>query len=271
MSRWGVGDMAVIVCTSGPGAPGVTTSALALTLAWPRHVLLVDADRDPAQTVLAGYLRGLDAGGRGLPSVAQAHREHRPLDDELWLHTVALLEGDTVERRFLPGFAQPAAVRLFDGIWPSLGSALDVLDARGIDVLVDAGRIGPGLPTGLAQAADAVVVVARSNLRSLAALRLHLPTLREQLTGLPVAVPVGLGVVGPGQPYATAEIGAQFELEPWFELPHDAKAAGVLLDGDPEPKRFRDGGFMGRARAAAQELAQRVGGLRASKEALAHG
>ena len=93
--------MAVIVFTSGPGAPGVTTTALALALTWPRHVLLADCDRDPSQVVLAGYLRGLDSGGRGLPSVAQAQREGRPLGDELWLHTLPLTEEEHVERQNL--------------------------------------------------------------------------------------------------------------------------------------------------------------------------
>lgn len=261
--------MAVIILTGGPGSPGVTTTALALTLTWPRHVLLADCDRDPAQVVLAGYLRGLDSGGRGLPSVAQAHREGRVLDDELWLHTLPLAEEEHIERRFLAGFAQPAAVKLFDTLWSRLGEAFGVLDQRGIDVIVDAGRISPaGLPAGLLASADVVLAVTRSSLRSLAALRLHLPTLQDQLQSLPVDLPLGLGIVGPAQPYGTDEIGRQFDTSVWLELPADTKSAAVLSDGEPEPRRFDGQLFMGRARAQAKRLRERVGGLRSSREAL---
>ena len=261
--------MAVILLTSAPGAPGTSTTSLALALTWPRHVLLADTDRDPSQVVLAGYLRGMDSGGRGLPSVAQAHREGRPLDDELWLHTLPLTGDEHIERRFLAGFAQPAAVKLFDTVWSRLGEAFDVLDERGIDVLVDAGRISSqGLPSGLLASADVVVAVTRSSLRSLAALRLHLPTLQDQLRSLPVDVPLGLGIVGPSEPYATGDIERQFGVASWLELPLDAKAAAVLIDGAPEPRRFHDQLFLGRTRSQAKRLREGVEGLRASREAL---
>lgn len=261
--------MAVVVFTSAPGAVGVTTTALALTLQWPRHALLADCDREPAQTILAGYLRGMDAAGRGLPTVAQAHREGRRLDDELWLHTLPLTDGGAHERRFLAGFAQPGAVRLFEGIWSSLGEAFEVLDSRGIDVLVDAGRIGAqGLPAGLAHSADLVVALTRGTLRSLAALRLHLPTLQGQLAGMPIDVPLMLGVVGPGKPYSSAEIARQFGLEVGVEMPWDERAARVLVEGEPEPRRFGEQGFMARARTAAKHVAERVSGIRAQREAL---
>ncbi|WP_296137339.1 hypothetical protein [uncultured Tessaracoccus sp.] len=263
--------MAVIVCTGGPGSPGVTTTALTLAITWPRDVLLADCDRDPSQAVLAGYLRGLDTGGRGLASVAQAHRQGLPLADELWVHTLPLREGEAATRRFLAGFSHPGAVRLFEAAWTGLGEAFAALDARGVDVLVDAGRIGVhGLPLGLLTSADLVVVTVRSHLRSLAALRLHLPTLREQLGALPVAVPLGLAVVGPGMPYSSREIGQQFDVEPWLEIPHDPRAAAVLADGAPEPRRFAEHGHLGRARTLAKQLAERVHGLRRSREELLH-
>ena len=67
--------MAVIVLASAGHAPGVTTTALGLALAWPREVLLVDADRTPTQAVLAGYLRGERPGQHGLGRLLQAVRE----------------------------------------------------------------------------------------------------------------------------------------------------------------------------------------------------
>ena len=79
--------MSVIVLTGGPGSPGVTTTSLGLTLCWPGDVMLSDCDRDPAQAIPAGYLRGLDLGGRGLAVLARLHREARGIGPELasWL------------------------------------------------------------------------------------------------------------------------------------------------------------------------------------------
>ena len=111
--------MSVIVLTGGPGAPGITTTSLGLTLCWPGDVMLSDCDRDPAQAIPAGYLRGLDLGGRGLAVLARLHREARGIGPELIKQTIALTREETTNRRFLPGFAQPGAVRLFDHIWPS--------------------------------------------------------------------------------------------------------------------------------------------------------
>ena len=115
--------MSLIVCCSITGAPGVTTTALGLSLTWPRNVLLLDADRDPAQTIPAGYLRGVDLGGRGIGALLQAHRERRGVLDELLSQSVALQEHPTWSRRFVPGFSQPGTPLVFDPVWPGLADA----------------------------------------------------------------------------------------------------------------------------------------------------
>ena len=56
--------MAVVLLASATGSPGVTTTALGLALAWPRHCLVADCDRDPSQAVQAGYLRGMEPEAR---------------------------------------------------------------------------------------------------------------------------------------------------------------------------------------------------------------
>jgi hypothetical protein len=66
--------MTVIAVCSAKGAPGATTTALALALAWPLNagsVLLVDAD--PAGADLAsGYLQGATGPSAGAGAVATA-------------------------------------------------------------------------------------------------------------------------------------------------------------------------------------------------------
>lgn len=262
--------MAVVVLASATGSPGVTTTSLALALAWPRHVLLADCDRDPAQAVQAGYLRGMDHGGRGLISIAHLHREGIPIAPEIWRHTLPLVQDGDVQRRFLPGFATPGSARLFEHVWGSLGEALRALEQQGADVIVDAGRIGTaGLPLGLLAAADVVLLTVRGSLRSLAGARIHLATLIEQLRSMPAPCPAALAVVGSGKPYASGEIAAQFGLPTWVEPVWDAKAAEVLSDGAPEPRRFHEGAFMGRFRAEAKTLSERMARLRASTELVA--
>lgn len=56
----------MLLLASAGRSPGVTGLGVALALAWKEPVLLVDADREPDQTVLAGHLQGVDPGGRGL-------------------------------------------------------------------------------------------------------------------------------------------------------------------------------------------------------------
>lgn len=257
--------MAVFVLCSAVGSPGVTTATLGLALGWPRDVLLADCDRDPSQAVQAAYLRGMDHGGRGLMALAQVHREGAALTPEVWRQALPLATGGDTLRRFLPGFSSAGASRLFEHVWGALGEAFEALDAKGTDVLVDAGRVSPhGLPLGLLAVADAVLLTTRTSLRALAGARIHLATLADQVRALPSAHEVGLVVVGPGRPYGSGEIAAQFGVPCWAEVGWDPRSAGVLSDGDPEPRRFHDSAFLGRFRSEAKSLFDRVSRARKS-------
>ena len=251
--------MSVVVLTGGPGAPGITTTALGLTLCWPDDVMLSDCDRDPAQAIPAGYLRGLDLGGKGLAVLARLYRETRDIEPELIQQTIALAEGGSPSRLFLPGFAQPGAVRLFDHIWPELAEAFAGLGSRGIDVIVDAGRLGrDGLPVALLEVADAIGFVLQSNLKSLAASRLYLPLLVEQVHSLPADRPLGLMLVGPDRPYSAHEITAQFGVECWARIPWDPRSSGVLSHGLVPHRKFHHSPLLGSYREVALHLTQRL-------------
>lgn len=251
--------MAVLVLCSPVGSPGATTTALGLALGWPRDVLLADCDRDPAQAVLAGYLRGLDAGGRSLVGLAQVYREAGALESDLLRHCVPLNQDGHAQRRHLPGFTSAGTARLFEHVWGPLGEAFASLDRRGIDVIVDAGRVTHhGLPLALLTSADAVVVCVRSSLRSLAGLRIHLATLSDQLASLPVPVGLGLAVVGPDRPYSSGEIAAQFGVPVWARPPWDPRAAAVLSDGEDEPRHFSSSRLLGALRDDARVISERL-------------
>lgn len=252
--------MAVLVLCSATGSPGVTTTALGLALGWPRDVLLADCDRDPSQAVQAGYLRGMDHGGRGL----MARWPRSTARARLWPRRSGARRSpsrvEDTRRRFLPGFASAGASRLFEHVWGALGEAFESLDEGGTDVLVDAGRVSPhGSPLGLLTVADAVLLTTRTGLRALAGVRIHRRS-RTRCARFPSARDVGLVVVGPGRPYGSGEIAvAQFGVPCWAEVGWDPRSAGVLSDGDPEPRRFRDSSFLGGFRSEAKSIADRAG------------
>jgi hypothetical protein len=255
--------MAIFALTCATGAPGVTTAALGLTLAWPRDAVLVDADRCASQAILAGYLNGMRTGGRGLTSLAQSYRDGIDLVTDLPSHMVPFDRDEPGEqpnpsdhrminrltrathsaipappptdrpppkRWFLPGFARPGSSSLFEPVWAELAAALADLDHQGTDVILDAGRWGGrGLPAGVLAQARALVVVTRSSLRALSALRLYAPDIRAATAA--ESCSSGLLVVNPGAPYLAREISQQFGWPSWGEVPWQPVDAAALSDG----------------------------------------
>jgi hypothetical protein len=242
--------MSVLLLTGAGHAPGVTSLSVALAATWPEPVLLVDADRQPDQSVLAGYLQGADPGGRGLGGLLQAHRERRPLASCLAAMTVPLGEEG---HDFLPGFSHPGMVSLFGPAWPELA---DALAGAGRTVLVDAGRISPdGLQPALVSACSGVAVVTGSRLVDLAALRLYLP--------LVVAAAgedrVGLVVIGPGRPYGSGEIGHRFGVPVWAKVAWQPAEAAVFAAGEPAPRKLMSSAYVDDVRRLGDVLAERTG------------
>lgn len=244
--------MSVIVLTSAGHSPGVTTTAVGLAMNWPRPVLLVDADPHPSQAVLAGYLQGEDPYGRGLAALLSAHRERRALVPLLDEAALDLAPGDPIARRFLPGFVNPGMVDLFASAWPEFAAALA---GSGPDVLVDAGRVAArGLPTALAEIADLVLVVSRTSLVDLVALRLQVPVLADSLP----AERLELALIGPDRPYTAREIRAQFGLEVATTIGWAPEQARVWSHGDLPTRRFRAGGYLRSVRHACGQLVERL-------------
>lgn len=245
--------MSVFLLASAGHSPGVTTLAVALATTSIGPSLLVDANPQPDQSVLAGYLQGTDPGGRGLGGFLQAHRERRPLESELSAMTISLGEPG---HDFLPGFASPGVSALFSPAWPDLAAAL--ASESGL-VVVDCGRIGgAGLPPALVKVAAGVLVVTGSRLVDLAALRLYLPEV------VVAADPerVGLIVMGPGRPYGSGEISARFGVPVWAKIAWRPAEAEVFAAGEPPPRRLAAGAFLTDVRALGSTLAEHTEGHR---------
>jgi MinD-like ATPase involved in chromosome partitioning or flagellar assembly len=238
----------LVALCSAKGAPGVTTSGLALALCWPRPVIM--AELDPAGgEVLAGYGRAQLSTG-GLADLELAAR-HGSLAEQLHSHLLLLNASGSV--RLLPGLADAASARLVD--WNRLAAALASVEDGGADVLADCGRLrAEHFPSAVLQRAAAVVVVTGSTLRAVRAATQAVAELRDEATGRPAAL--AALVVRPGEPYGEREIGEALGVPVLGSLPRDSRAAAVLSDGAPAGRLFTQSALLRAARTTVARVAE---------------
>jgi hypothetical protein len=167
--------MALIAVAADKGAPGVTTACLALTLVWPRPVLL--AECDPAGGDLVYRLPAARGGqldpGRGLLSLAVAAR-----------------------RGLAPDQVLEHAQKLRGGLDVLVGVVTAEQGARlpDCDVIADCGRVGADGPHyDLLAYASSVVLVTRASLEEVVRLRERVAAVTGALAlrhrqGIPVGV-----------------------------------------------------------------------------------
>lgn len=223
--------MAIIALASASGAPGVTSTALGLALAWHRPTLLVEADVTPGSAVLAGYCRGVLPHDQGLIDVALAAGLGDPLDEAIADH-VLTLDGGV---RLLAGVATAAQVPSMAALWEPLARSLRAMHDLGVDVIVDAGRLGAAHgPMPLLRHADLVALLLRSDLPSINAARGAVGMLGDELarTGLGTQV-LHTVLVGPGRPYSPREVTSVLRTPMLGDVAWDPRAAAVLSTGAP--------------------------------------
>jgi hypothetical protein len=159
--------MALIAVAADKGAPGVTTTALALAAVWPRPVLL--AECDPAGGDLVYRLPAADGGRldqrRGLLSLAVAAR--RGLQPhQAWEHTQKLNGGLDI----LTGVTNAEQGAGLNLLWGPVGRVLAASSQA--DVIADCGRLGVDGPLyDLLAEAAVVVLVMRASLGEVVRLR----------------------------------------------------------------------------------------------------
>lgn len=244
--------MAVVTLFSASGSPGVTVSALGMALAWQRHVMLVDADPTGSSAILAGYLQGQTAHDRGLLDLAVANRVGN-LGQAI--ATVSMtLPGSTVE--FVPGIRSHQQAPSMRNLWEPLSGVLRGMEQRGVDVVVDAGRLGlEQSPMPLVRGSDLSLLVVRSDLPAVSGARAWARSLRDQLTSVGAAHQLGVLLVGPGRPYSAREIRSVLGLPVVAELPWDPESAEVYYAGR-RPKKSFAGGPLNRALRATVSSSQ---------------
>jgi hypothetical protein len=191
--------MLIAVCCDG-GAPGSTTTALALGVASPEPTIVVESD--PYGGDLA--LRCTGSGGKvfpTLPTVLTLVTEARSsIDPGLVAGKAQEFTGST---RIVPGhLSAEQAVGVKS--WAPLAQALKASASR---TVVDLGRIHSGSPTlPVAAAADVLVSVTRPEMCSVIHLRERLERLAPVLANLRNAPPVVVPVVVTGKRIAAAVV-----------------------------------------------------------------
>lgn len=229
------GEVVLIAVASGKGAPGASSTALALTLTWPRPVLLVECDPRGGD-LLWGFGQGRFAAGRGLLNLWVAARGAASMSDALWSATVELGEN----RWALSGLdesRQSGSVA-----WSVLARALTQVP-DGIDVIADCG-VAPALraPSAVWSAADLVVLATRSSLRATHSAINAGTLLRAELTSSGFGPDrLGAVVIGAGRPYPMGQVRAALEsTAPVLgELPWAPAAAATLSDGVAAGREYR--------------------------------
>jgi MinD-like ATPase involved in chromosome partitioning or flagellar assembly len=189
--------MPLVSLISAKGAPGTTTTALALGAVWPRPVLL--ADCDPAGGDVALRMPGesgepLDR-DRGLLSLAALSR--RGLTGAQVLEHLQRIQGGL---DVLAGVRSPEQATASAHLWASLGSALDAMED--VDVLADCGRVDGEVSASVVlpilRASRLVVLVTRPETAGVFHARERIGALSVALRSRAVdGVPLGVLVVAP--------------------------------------------------------------------------
>ncbi len=247
--------MAVVTLVSAAGAPGVSTSALALALAWPRPTLLVEADPVGGSPVLSGWMHGEVPHDRGLVDLAMAYRQGH-LADSLAPTTIEIPESSV---RLVPGARSHQQAVSAAPVWEPLAGMFRTLERTGTDVVIDGGRLGMnGSPLPLVRGADLALLTTRSDLPALVAARGWVRELRDEFTDWGLVDQLGLLIVGPGRPYAAGEIGRTLDAPVITTLAWDPASAEVYHTGAVPGRRFAQAPLQQSIRAAASALHARI-------------
>lgn len=206
--------MSVACLTSAHASPGVTTTALALAATWPSHRRCLLVEADPFGGVIAARYGLGDT--PGLSSLAAESR--RGLDDDsVWRHAQHLPGG-------VPVLVGPATPDEAHAVLRDLAGALTTwaTEQTEIDVIIDCGRIPPGLSTvDTIGETGVVLVLTRPTLDQLRPAAHRLGALNAS------GIDAGLLLVG-DEPYGPAEVAAAMKANVAGVVAWDPRTAAVL-------------------------------------------
>lgn len=231
----------LVAIISAKGAPGVTSTALAMAIHWPRPVFVLEADLS-GSSIIAGYHQGAYAHDRGVVPLAMAHNAGALSIQEVENQTIAL--DSAGKARLIPGIVTAAKAPAAREIWGPLASELAAYDST--DTIVDVGRFNASRDDrdAVLAVADLVLVATSSRLadvwttRQLVTARLaHTPDTSHQLTNMRALT------VGPGRPYDADYVAQSIGLRSAGEVLWDPKTAAVYSDGARPPLKYAKSKF----------------------------
>lgn len=240
---------------------GVTTAALALTLASKRPSLL--AECDPAGgTIRAGFLQGEVGAGFGLYHLAAAERTGPDaLAQAFASHLWSMDEAG--HRKLLPGLTDPAQAAALGRTWPALSEVMHVLaDEAGYDVFIDAGRLALEsgrlhttlTPAPLLHQADLVLLVVRGTEQSLTLARHVIDPLRTELAERGSGSDaLGLLLIEDG-PYRAHQVAEALKSPVLAALPFDPGTASYFTNGGRPPRGYGRSPLLRHARTATEQF-----------------
>jgi hypothetical protein len=246
--------VSLYVLVSSGGSPGLTTTALALTLTWPRPIIL--AECDPAGgDILAGLFAGHLRAPRGLLGLAfETGRESVVMSAGAGGH-LAPLDGSG-SRMFLAGLSDPRQAPGLAPAWPAIARTLA---SQPCDVIADCGRMdaGAGQPASVVAEAELVAMVMHGSLRQIAAARPRIEMLAHMRGG---PERIGLLLVGDNG-HSPAEISRTLGVRVLARIPSDARTAAVLSDGIGRRSSLDERPLLGAARTAGHALVRAAAGF----------
>lgn len=243
--------MATISLLSAKGSPGVTTTTVALTMAWSsvhpgRRALAVDADPIGGDTA-AGVLRGAVPTAAGILPLATARGVvAQDALDSACVHLRA--DGSA---RVLPGVPDGARAAALPLAWDVLADLRADLHHAGTDVLVDAGRVDrAGLGAGWLADSDIAVLLVRPSLAAVMAA--HRFVAQWPLAG----VPLHLLVVNAESPYGPAEVGEAVGAPLLGVVAFDLVSARVHSEGANPSRGFERSEYARSLRRVASDVGE---------------
>lgn len=226
----------LVALISASGSPGVSTTALGLTLTAPTpRVLLVEADPIGGSPVHAGFLRGTREAAaarsdRSLINLVDPARRGS-IADAFGRQVVAIPTDDPdTDAWCVPGLRTTGQADAMRDTWAPLGSHLNGLARRGATVVVDAGRYGHRSgPEDLIRQADLVIVLTRTSMTAVEVLCGTLHSIRDLLRRHKSPSALGLITIG-DTPYTPGEVSKAAAVPLISALP-DSPHSAVFADG----------------------------------------
>lgn len=236
--------MSMVTLTSIGTSPGITTTAVALAVEWPKPVILVEADISKPSSVIAGYMQCQISGKRGLSTLAEISAMSS-VDRESILGSCVPLtstgEDEGTENLLLPAISNPEAGHGITTMWGELAEELTAFEASGYDVIVDLGRWAGSKDRriALAERADVLLYGLQPTFSALAALdygKKSIEPLRDAVgRGDSSSAVLYQPVVGGS---STREVKKFLNMGISGEIPFAPKQAAVFSQGEPSSKRM---------------------------------